>query len=64
MDCGQPMYVKLAPGADLESVADRALYQIRDVQGKENVADVRLEPLANIHFSEVHAERQGDVRYV
>jgi putative ABC transport system permease protein len=64
LNCGQPMYALLAPGADAEAVGDRALHQIRDVQGREYVEDVRLEPLADIHFSEMLAERQGDERYL
>ena len=64
LDCGQPMYALLEPGADPEAVAARALKLIRDTQGKEHVEDLRLEPLADVHFSEIHAERQGDIRYV
>ena len=64
LDCGQPMYALLEPGADPEAVAARALKLIRDTQHEEHVEDLRLEPLADIHFSEIHAERQGDLRYV
>ena len=64
LDCGQPMYALLEPGADPQAVADRALKLIRDTQGKEHVEDLRLEPLADVHFSEILAERQGDLRYV
>jgi len=64
LTCGQPMYALLAEGADPEAVAGRILSYIRDVQGKEYVEDLRLEPLAAVHFSDIHAERQGDVRYV
>ena len=64
LDCGQPMYALLEPGADPEAVAARALNLIRDTQGKEYVEDLRLEPLADVHFSEIPAERQGDIRYV
>ncbi|MFQ5568705.1 MAG: ABC transporter permease [Rhodothermales bacterium] len=64
LTCGQPMYALLAKGADPEEIAARALSYLRDVQGKELIEDLRLEPLADIHFSDILAERQGDVRYV
>ncbi|MGI9174712.1 MAG: FtsX-like permease family protein [Rhodothermales bacterium] len=64
LDCGQPMYALLEPRADPEAVAARTLKLIRDTQHKEDVEDLRLEPLADVHFSEIYAERQGDIRYV
>ncbi|HMB90022.1 MAG TPA: FtsX-like permease family protein [Rhodothermales bacterium] len=64
LNCGNFMYALLAPDADLESVAGRVLTHVRKVDGRENVEDIRLEPLRDIHFSEIYAERQGDKQYV
>ena len=64
LTCGQPMYALLAEDADPEDIAARVLTLLRDVQGKEHIEDLRLEPLADIHFSDVRGGLQGDIRYV
>ena len=64
VDCGQFMYALLAPGSDTKSVEDRILPLIRDRQDFSFVTAIRLEVLGDIHYSEVHAPRQGDIRYV
>ena len=64
LDCGQPMYARLAPEGDPEEVAAQALRHIREIDGKEYIEDLRLEPITEVHFSEVPAPRQGDQRQV
>ncbi len=64
LTCGQAMYALLTPDGDPEAVADRALHQVHEVQGQEYVENVRLEPIGDIHFSDISAERQGDARYL
>lgn len=62
LDCGQSMYVLLEEDADPEHVARMALTEIRDSQGKITVEDVKLEPLSEIHFSDI--DGRGDIGYV
>ena len=64
LTCGQVMYSLLRSDADPEAVANRILRHVREVDGKEYVENIRLEPVRDIHFSQVQAERQSDVKYL
>ncbi len=64
LDCGQLMYTLLEETADTAAIADLVLDHIREIDGKNYVEDIRLQPLEEIHFSELHAQRKGNWQYM
>lgn len=65
MDCGgQQQYLMLAEGADTAALSDNIGSHVREIDGKSYVEEIRLEPLKEIHFSSIRAERQGDWQYI
>lgn len=65
MDCGgQSQYLLLEEEADTAALADHILNHVREIDGKEYVENIGLEPLTDIHFSEIPAPRQGDWQYI
>lgn len=64
MDCGQVMYAMLHEGANPDSVASRALTHVQEIDGRNYVEDLQLEPLTDVYFSDIVASPQGDMRYV
>lgn len=64
LDCGQLMYTLLEENADTAAVANLVLNHIREVDGKNYVDDIQLQPLKEIHFSSLHAQRKGNWQYI
>jgi len=64
LDCGQLMYTLLKENADTAVIADLVLNHIREIDGKDYVEDIRLQPLEEIHFSSLHAQRKGNWQYI
>lgn len=64
MDCGQPMYVLLKEGTNPDSVASSALTHVREIDGRDYVEDIELEPLTDIYFSSLVENSQGNFQYV
>jgi putative ABC transport system permease protein len=65
LDCGgQTMYTLLQEKADTAAIADLVLDHVRNIDGKDYVEDIRLQPLEEIHFSSLYAQQKGDWQYV
>jgi putative ABC transport system permease protein len=64
LTCGKPMYVLLKPGADTETISNQILKHIREIDGKEHVEDIALQPLEEIYFGDISAENKGDMGYL
>src|SRR5699024_8239701 len=65
LDCGgQSVYALLKEDADTAAIADLILNHVREIDGKEYVEEIRLQPLSEIHFSSLGAQRKGDWQYV
>ena len=64
LDCGTLMYTLVKQDADTAAIADQVLNHIQEIDGKSYVEDLRLQPLEEIYFSSVHAQRQGDWQYI
>lgn len=65
MDCGgQAIYALLDANADTAAIANLILNHVREISGKTYVEDIRLQPLGEIHFSSLSAQRKGDWQYV
>ncbi|MCW9706927.1 ABC transporter permease [Fodinibius salsisoli] len=64
LDCGNLMYTLLDQDADTAAIADLVLDHIREIDGKEYVEDIRLQPLDDVYFSSLGAQRQGSWQYV
>ena len=57
-------YVLLPEEADTQTLAQQILAYNKEDLGKEYVDEVRLQPLKEIYFSEIWAEKNGDLQYV
>ena len=57
-------YVLLPEEADTQTLAQQILAYHREDLGKEYVDDVRMQPLKKIYFSDITAQKNGDLQYV
>lgn len=65
MDCGgQSQYLVLSEEADTASLTDNILNHVREIDGKDYVEEIGLQPLDEVHFSSLHAPRKGDWQYI
>lgn len=57
-------FALVAQSGDPLAIARQIQTYVHDTLGKDYVIDSALQPLSEIYFSDIYAQRQGDMRYI